>query len=292
MHVKRWMQTALSLVLGSMLVACGGSTGDGNVGVYTGSPAQVAGGAGGTGGAGGIAVDTADAANLKYAQESLSASTGTVKITFTNKGSMPHNWTLVKQGEEDAAITEANAAGAPNYTVASAIAQSKMLNGGETETFEFDIAEAGTYAYICTFPGHYVSGMKGVLNVAQGSGEAAPPATGGGAALTSNTGDGAAMAYAQTSLEASAGSVTLTFNNKGAMPHNWTLVKQGEEDAALASATSGPDYLAAGAIAQTKMANAGESDTITFTVEAGTYTFICTFPGHYISGMKGTLVVK
>jgi hypothetical protein len=31
MHVKRWMQTTLGVLLGSVLVACGG-TGDGNVG--------------------------------------------------------------------------------------------------------------------------------------------------------------------------------------------------------------------------------------------------------------------
>jgi uncharacterized cupredoxin-like copper-binding protein len=204
---------------------------------------------------------------------------------------MPHNWTLVKQGEEDKAIEEANAAGPPEYTVASALGQSAMLDGGKSETFEFNVAEAGAYSFICTFPGHYSAGMKGVLNVAQGSGEAAPPAA-SGAGLTSNSGDGAAMAYAETSLEASAGSISLTFNNKGVMPHNWTLVKQGEEDAALASATTGPDYLAAGAIAQTKMIDGGKSDTITFTADPGTYSFVCTFPGHYLSGMKGTLVVK
>jgi uncharacterized cupredoxin-like copper-binding protein len=34
---------------------------------------------------------------------------------------------------------------------------------------------------------------------------------------------------------------------------------------------------------------------VTFTFEtpgAGTYEFICTFPGHYLAGMKGNLVVN
>jgi uncharacterized cupredoxin-like copper-binding protein len=33
---------------------------------------------------------------------------------------------------------------------------------------------------------------------------------------------------------------------------------------------------------------------VTFTVpkKPGVYTFICTFPGHFAGGMKGTLTVK
>jgi len=46
-------------------------------------------------------------------------------------------------------------------------------------------------------------------------------------------------------------------------------------------------------LAKTKLLNGGESDTATFTAPAaGTYTFLCTFPGHFVAGMKGTLTVK
>ena len=45
-------------------------------------------------------------------------------------------------------------------------------------------------------------------------------------------------------------------------------------------------------IAHTKMIGGGESDTITFTApEKGSYTYICTFPGHY-GLMKGVLIVS
>ena len=40
------------------------------------------------------------------------------------------------------------------------------------------------------------------------------------------------------------------------------------------------------------MIGGGESDTITFTApKKGSYTYICTFPGHY-GLMKGVLIVS
>ena len=45
-------------------------------------------------------------------------------------------------------------------------------------------------------------------------------------------------------------------------------------------------------IVHTKLIGGGESDTITFDApEKGTYEFICSFPGHYMS-MKGKLIIK
>ena len=38
---------------------------------------------------------------------------------------------------------------------------------------------------------------------------------------------------------------------------------------------------------------APSASTATFTAPAaGNYIFLCTFPGHYVAGMKGTLTVK
>jgi uncharacterized cupredoxin-like copper-binding protein len=46
-------------------------------------------------------------------------------------------------------------------------------------------------------------------------------------------------------------------------------------------------------IAATALAGNGETVEVTFTVPAaGKYQFICTFPGHFIAGMVGTLVVS
>jgi azurin len=46
-------------------------------------------------------------------------------------------------------------------------------------------------------------------------------------------------------------------------------------------------------IVSSKLLGPGESDTVTFTAPAaGTYDYICTFPGHALAGMHGTLTVK
>jgi len=112
-------------------------------------------------------------------------------------------------------------------------------------------------------------------------------------ALTFDTATGAENKFIPETMDAAAGDVTVTFNNKGAVPHNWTLVTAGEEDKAnTESMTAAPDYKYAGALAQTKTINGGVSETVTATLAAGTYSYICTFPGHYALGMKGTLTVK
>jgi uncharacterized cupredoxin-like copper-binding protein len=296
MPIRRWTLVLLGVLLLGILAACGEAAQDENVGIFKGIPdAPVAGASNGGAGGTNLVVDSAEGAELKFAQASLTATTGTIKVTFNNKGALPHNWTLVKSGEEDKAATEAMAT-APDYKYAGAIGQTKTIAAAASDTISFNITEPGTYEYICTFPGHYATGMKGTLTVtagAEGAGEPAGAAPGGATALTSNSADGANLKFAEENLTADSGSVTLTFNNKGVLPHNWTLVKQGDEDKAVAeSQAAAPDYKYAGAIGQTKTIDGGKSDTIDFQVEPGTYTYLCTFPGHYVSGMKGTLTVK
>jgi len=52
--------------------------------------------------------------------------------------------------------------------------------------------------------------------------------------------------------------------------------------------------MAAQMIVHSKSLGPREKDTIEFTAptEPGEYDFLCTFPGHYLIGMKGVLVVK
>jgi uncharacterized cupredoxin-like copper-binding protein len=46
-------------------------------------------------------------------------------------------------------------------------------------------------------------------------------------------------------------------------------------------------------VAHTALLAPGASETLSFTApEAGTYTFICTYPGHYAGGMQGTFTVN
>jgi len=94
--------------------------------------------------------------------------------------------------------------------------------------------------------------------------------------------------------------VKLTLKNIGTMPkesmgHNFILLKDGTDLAGFAAqAVSAPDHIPANnpsIIAHTKLLGPGESDTIEFTVPAGTYTYICSFPGHYMT-MTGVLTAE
>lgn len=116
-----------------------------------------------------------------------------------------------------------------------------------------------------------------------------------------------AMKYSQTSFEVKAGQeVKLTLTNMGTMPktamgHNLVLLKKGADlkaysDAAIMAAATDyvPAALADQVVAHTKLLGPKQSDEITFKAptEPGEYPFLCTFPAHYLAGMKGVMVVK
>ena len=120
--------------------------------------------------------------------------------------------------------------------------------------------------------------------------------TGGAASTDLNVSiTGETLKFDQATLSAKAGApVKVTLKNGSTVQkHTWVLVKGGDDvaqkvdEAAVANAgaiTAGGDVVAA-----TKLVDGGGTDTVSFTAPAaGTYTFICTVPGHYAGGMKGT----
>lgn len=88
-----------------------------------------------------------------------------VKLTLKHVGKMDkkvmgHNWALLTQDADMAAVGQAAAEAADNDYIPTDmtdkfIVHTKMLGGGETETIEFDAPAPGTYTFMCTFPGHY-----------------------------------------------------------------------------------------------------------------------------------------
>ncbi|NBC85076.1 MAG: hypothetical protein GVY25_02670 [Bacteroidetes bacterium] len=111
------------------------------------------------------------------------------------------------------------------------------------------------------------------------------------------------MKYEQEDFTVEAGSeVMLTFDNvstSAAMKHNVVILTGTGEDmvqrvgtAALQAAEN--EYIPEddAVLAATDLADPGETVTMTFTApsEPGTYTYICTFPGHYMM-MQGTMTV-
>lgn len=93
-----------------------------------------------------------------------------VKLTLTHSGKMAkevmgHNFVLLKQGTDAATFAgKAMAAKDSDYIPAemkdAVIAHTKVVGGGESTTITFDAPAAGTYTFLCSFPGHFAM-MKG-----------------------------------------------------------------------------------------------------------------------------------
>jgi plastocyanin len=110
-------------------------------------------------------------------------------------------------------------------------------------------------------------------------------ATTGGSATTGGGGGGGsqtlqlaadpagALKFDKTSLEATAGSVTVEFTNDSSLPHNVKFEGPGVED-------EGTDTIT------------GSSASVTLDLQPGEYTFFCSVDAHRAGGMEGKLVVK
>jgi azurin len=99
-----------------------------------------------------------------------------VKITLTNMGTMPkaamgHNLVVLKKDVDVKAFADAAVmAGATDYVPAAkadqVIAHTKLLGPKQSDEITFKApAEAGEYPFLCSFPAHYLTGMKGVMVV-------------------------------------------------------------------------------------------------------------------------------
>ena len=114
---------------------------------------------------------------MKYDVTTITVAPGeTVKVTLTNHMTLPkevmgHNWVLLTTGTDIAAFA---AAAAPE--VASGYIPAKMKDKvlavigvlGPNETGEVTFtapAKPGDYPFLCSFPGHFLTGMKGMVVV-------------------------------------------------------------------------------------------------------------------------------
>ncbi|NGM64730.1 plastocyanin/azurin family copper-binding protein [Sphingobacterium sp. SGR-19] len=97
--------------------------------------------------------------------------------------------------------------------------------------------------------------------------------------------------------------VELTLKNVGELPkesmgHNFVVLAPGVDVATFggeAVAAADNDYIPktslSSVVAHTRLLGPGEEDTITFTLEKGVYTYICSFPGHF-GVMQGKIVAE
>lgn len=104
-----------------------------------------------------------------------------VIVTFKNIGTTPkfsmgHNFVLLDRtitttNIQSAFLDKASMEAAHDYVPPGAkevLAHSKLLGPGETEVVTFNAPYVpGEYLYVCSFPGHYSQGTKGVMTVKQ-----------------------------------------------------------------------------------------------------------------------------
>jgi len=148
-----------------------------------------------------------------------------------------------------------------------------------------------------------------LVSVALFAAPQAPPAkpAAAGAARTVELAGGDDMKYSLTTIDAKPGeTLRVRLVSKGTLPkvamaHNFVLLKLGAKvldfanAAAMARATDFiPPDMKDQVLAATTLAGPGETVEVVFKVPAaaGSYPFICSFPGHFAAGMRGNLVVK
>lgn len=99
-----------------------------------------------------------------------------VTVTLRNistipKISMGHNFVLLDKGVDALKFLEVSMTHAATDYLApelegQILAHTKLLGPGETDTISFAAPRTpGAYTYICSFPGHFAIGMKGLLTV-------------------------------------------------------------------------------------------------------------------------------
>ena len=119
-------------------------------------------------------VDITATDDMKYSVTEIPAKPGeTLRIRLVSKGTLPkiamaHNVVVLKAGAKQADFANAAAlARATDYIPTEmkdqVIGASTMAGPGETVEVTVKIPAAGTYPYICTFPGHFAAGMRGSI---------------------------------------------------------------------------------------------------------------------------------
>jgi azurin len=122
-----------------------------------------------------IEIQVAD--NMRFTPAVINARPGgRLRIVLKNTGKLPktamaHNFVLLTRGTNPKSFVDKSSAAQETGFIVPAlreqvIAATALVGSGETGEVTFDApAEAGEYVFVCTFPGHFNLGMKGLLIV-------------------------------------------------------------------------------------------------------------------------------
>jgi azurin len=149
------------------------------------------------------------------------------------------------------------------------------------------------------------AGLHAAPQAATSTSSAKPAAAKAGRTVELTAGD--TVKYDKTEITAKPGeTLHIVLKNGGTMPkmamaHNFVLLKLGTDVVEFNTAAFNaretdfvPPAMKASVIANTPLAGPGETVETTFKAPAkpGDYTYLCSFPGHFALGMRGTLTVK
>ena len=115
--------------------------------------------------------------NMKFSVTEITAKRGeSIQIVLRAMGTMPkiamaHNLVVLKKGTDLDAFVNAGAMARSTNFIAPALskqvlASTPLAGAGETVQVTFAAPSTpGRYDFVCTFPGHFAGGMRGVLIV-------------------------------------------------------------------------------------------------------------------------------
>lgn len=160
------MNKLILVFAAALVISCGDNKKEESTDIQIGTPAQKEAPAAETIDDAVATVNITGNDQMKYNKNEIRVKAGQkVKLTLKHVGTMEksvmgHNWALLTQDADMAAIGQAAAEAADtDYIPASfedkIIVHTKMLGGGESDTIEFEAPAPGTYTFMCTFPGHY-----------------------------------------------------------------------------------------------------------------------------------------
>lgn len=123
-----------------------------------------------------LSIEVGDTISYSVRELSVPSSCGQVTVTLTHTGKLPkaamgHNWVLTTTDNVEAVGLGGMNAGIDNNYVSqddsNVIAATSLVGGGESTSVTFDLSKldpAGSYSYVCTFPGHWAV-MRGTFTI-------------------------------------------------------------------------------------------------------------------------------
>ncbi len=112
--------------------------------------------------------------NMRFDVKKIKLNKGQkVKLTLNNvapedAAAMKHNFVVTKEADAKSVANKGMKAGEDSGYLpedkSKILANTEVLDQGEQASITFTIDEAGTYKYICTYPGHYPT-MQGTIKV-------------------------------------------------------------------------------------------------------------------------------